>query len=38
MVATIISITENNMKILAGTVEEKREADINTLGCIEIFK
>lgn len=31
MLAIVISITENNIKILARAVEENREADIKTV-------
>lgn len=38
MVANIISITGKDIEILAGTLEDEREAGINTLGHIEISK
>lgn len=38
MLATFIIITENNTKILAGTVEEKRNLTLNTIGSIWISK
>lgn len=38
MLATITTITENSTKILAGTLEEKGEAGIKTLGSSEVSK